>query len=131
MDTFFVLRLQMFIQLQLQNLAILKLELELLAVEVRVVLVDNPVVIGADDNDIRRIVVLRTSEVINMMSFNNAVAILVANLLAADLVAIVARNAGTGTCFTLSVLLIVLLYFNQITKILKIFPVTRLRQFIK
>jgi len=41
------------IQLQLQSLAILKLELELLAVEVWVVLVDNAMVIGADDNDIR------------------------------------------------------------------------------
>ena len=62
MDTFFVLRLQMFIQLQPQNLAILKLELELLAVEVWVVLVDNAMVIGTDDNDVRGVVVLRTSD---------------------------------------------------------------------
>ena len=43
----------MLIQLQLQNLAILKLELELLAIEPWIVLVDNPVVIGTDDNDVR------------------------------------------------------------------------------
>jgi hypothetical protein len=56
----------MLIQLQPQHLAILELELELPAVEPRIVLVDNPVVIGADDNDIRRIVVLRTGEIGNM-----------------------------------------------------------------
>ena len=52
----------MLIQLQLQNLAILKLELELLAIEPWIVLVDNPVVIGTDDNDVRGVVVLRTSD---------------------------------------------------------------------
>jgi len=41
MDTFFVLRLQMFIQLQPQHLTIIKFELELLAVEVWIVLVDD------------------------------------------------------------------------------------------
>lgn len=40
----------MLIQLQLQNLAILKLELELLAVKVWVVFVDNAMVIETDDN---------------------------------------------------------------------------------
>jgi len=55
------------IQLQLQSLAILKLELELLAVEVWVVLVDNAMVIGADDNDIRRVVVLRTGEIVDVV----------------------------------------------------------------
>ena len=36
-----------------------------LAVEVRVVLMDDPVIVWADDNDIRRIVVLRTGEIEN------------------------------------------------------------------
>lgn len=62
MDTFFVLRLQMFIQLQPKDLAILELKLELLAVEVWVVLMDNAMVIRTDDNDIRRIVVLRMGD---------------------------------------------------------------------
>ena len=79
----------MIIQLQSQHLSIFKLELELLAVEVRIVLVDDTVVIGADDNDVRGVVVLRTGEVVDVVGLDNAVAILVANLLAADLVAIV------------------------------------------
>ena len=79
----------MLIQLQPQHLAILEFELELLAIEPRIVLVDNPVVIGADDNDVRRVVVLRTGEVVDVVGLDNAVAILVANLLAADFVAIV------------------------------------------
>ena len=53
----------MLIQFQPQHLAILELELELLAIEPRIVLVDNPVVVGTADNDIRRVVVLRTGEV--------------------------------------------------------------------
>jgi len=40
----------MFIQLQPQHLAILELELELPAVEPRIVLMDNPVVVRTDDN---------------------------------------------------------------------------------
>lgn len=52
----------MLIQLQPKDLTIIKFELELPAVEVRVVLVDNAVVIGADDNDVRGLVVLRTSD---------------------------------------------------------------------
>ena len=44
-------------------------------------------VVGADDNDVRGVVVLRTCEVVNVVSLDNAVVI--ANLLAADLVAIV------------------------------------------
>ena len=79
----------MFIQLQPQYLTIWELELELLAVEVWIVLVDDTVVIGTDDNDVRGVVVLRTGEVVDMVGLDNAVAILVANLLAADLVAIV------------------------------------------
>ena len=68
----------MLIQLQPQHLAIFELELELPAVEPRIVLVDNPVVIGADDNDVRGVVVLRTSEVVDVVGLDNAVAILVA-----------------------------------------------------
>ena len=62
MDTFFVLRLQMFIQLQPQHLTIIKFELELLAIEPWIVLVDNAMVIGTDDNDVRGLVVLQTSD---------------------------------------------------------------------
>ena len=64
MDTFFVLRLQMHIQLKPQHLTILEFELELPAIEPWIVLVDNPVVIGTDDNDVRGVVVLRTGEVV-------------------------------------------------------------------
>ena len=47
----------MFIQLQPQYLTIWELELELLAVEVWIVLVDDTVVIGTDDNDVRGVVI--------------------------------------------------------------------------
>ena len=47
MDTFFVLRLQMFIQLKPQHLAIFELELEHLAIEPRIVLEDDAVVVLA------------------------------------------------------------------------------------
>ena len=57
----------MLIQLQPQHLAILELELELLAIEPWIVLVDNPVVIGTDDNDIRGVVVMRLCEVVNVV----------------------------------------------------------------
>ena len=57
----------MFIQFQPQNFTILELELELFAIEPRIVLVDNPVVIGTDDNDIRGVVVLRLCEVVNVV----------------------------------------------------------------
>ena len=67
--------------IQLQHLTILELELKHFAIEPRIVLVDNPVVIGAGDNDVRGIVVLRTGEVVDVVGLNNAVAILVANLL--------------------------------------------------
>ena len=46
-------------------------------------------VIGTDDNDVRGVVILRTGEVVDVVGLDNAVAILVTNLLAADLVAIV------------------------------------------
>ena len=46
---------------------IFKLELELPAIEPRIVLVDNPVVIGTDDNDVRGVVVLRTGEVVDVV----------------------------------------------------------------
>ena len=79
----------MLIKLQPQHLAIFKLELELFAIKPRIVLVDNPVVVRTDDNDVRGVVVLRTGEVVDVVSLDNAVAILVANFLAANLVAIV------------------------------------------
>ena len=66
----------MFIQLQPQHLTILELELELSAIEPRIVLVDDTVVIGADDNDVRGVIVLRTGEVVDVVSLDNAVAIL-------------------------------------------------------
>ena len=50
---------------------------------------DNAMVIGTNDNDVRGVVVLQTGEVVDVVGLDNAVAILVANLLAADLVAIV------------------------------------------
>ena len=57
----------MFIQLQPQHLTILELELELSAIEPRIVLVDDTVVIGADDNDVRGVIVLRTGEVVDVV----------------------------------------------------------------
>ena len=48
----------MFIQLQPQYFTIWELELELLAIEPRIILVDNAVVVGTDDNDVRGVVVL-------------------------------------------------------------------------
>ena len=77
----------MLIQFQFQYLSIIKLKLELSAIEARVVLVDDAVVIRTYDNDIGRVVVLRTSEIVNMMCLNNAVAIFVANSLATYLIA--------------------------------------------
>ena len=79
----------MLIQFQFQYLSIIKLKLELSAIEARVVLMDDAVVIRTYDNDIGRVVVLRTSEIVNMMCFNNAVAIFVAYSLATYLIAIV------------------------------------------
>ena len=57
----------MLIQLQPQHLAIFELELELPAIEPWIVLVDNPMVVGTDDNDVRGVVVLRTSEVVDVV----------------------------------------------------------------
>ena len=57
----------MLIQLQTQHLAIFELELEFLAIEPRIVLMDNPMVIWADDNDIRGVIVLRTGEVVDVV----------------------------------------------------------------
>lgn len=79
----------MLVQFQFQYLSIIKLKLELSAIEARIVLVDDAVVIRTYDNDIGRVVVLRTSEIVNMMCLNNAVAIFVANSLATYLIAIV------------------------------------------
>ena len=79
----------MLIQLQPQHLAIIELKLEFFAIEPWIVLVDDAMVVRTDDNDVRGVVVLRTGEVVNVVGFDNAVAIRVANLLAANLVAIV------------------------------------------
>ena len=57
----------MLMQLQPQYLAIFELELGLLAIEPRIVLVDNTMVVRADDNDVRGVVVLRTGEVVDVM----------------------------------------------------------------
>ena len=46
----------MFIQLQPQHLAIGELKLEFLAVESRVILMDDAMVIRTDDNDVRGVV---------------------------------------------------------------------------
>ena len=78
----------MLIQLQSQYLTILELELKLFTVEVWIVLVDDAVVIRTDDNDVRRVVVLRASKVVNMVSFHHAIALRLAKLLATNLVAI-------------------------------------------
>ena len=51
----------MFIQLQPQYLTIWELELELLAVEVRIVLVDDAMVVRTDDNDVRGVVIQQRS----------------------------------------------------------------------
>ena len=56
--------LQMLIQLQSKYLAIFELELELPAIEPWIVLVDDAMVVGADDNDVRGVVVLRTCEIV-------------------------------------------------------------------
>ncbi len=61
------LHLQVFIQLKPQHLAIFELELEFLAIKPRIILVDDPVVVRADDNDVRGVVVLRTSEVVDVV----------------------------------------------------------------
>ena len=57
----------MLIQLQPQHLTIWELELELFAIEHRIILVDNAMVVGTDDNDIRGVIVLRTGEVVNVV----------------------------------------------------------------
>ena len=57
----------MFIQLQPQYLTIWELELELFAIEHRIILVDNAMVVGTDDNDVRGVVVLRTGEVVDVV----------------------------------------------------------------
>ena len=57
----------MLIQLQPQHLTIWELELELFAIEHRIILVDNAMVIGTDDNDVRGVIVLRTGEVVDVV----------------------------------------------------------------
>ena len=82
----------MLIQLLSQHLSIIELELELFAIEPRIVFVNNPMVVGVYNNDVRGVIVLRTGEVVDVVSLDNAVAILVANLLATDFVVIVVET---------------------------------------
>lgn len=79
----------MFIQFQRQDLTIFELKPILLAIEDGIVLVDDAMIIRTDDNDIRRVVILRTGKVIDVMSLNYAIAIFIANLLTTNLVSIV------------------------------------------
>ena len=79
----------MLIQFQLQHLTICKLKLELLAIECRIVLVNDAVVVRTDDNDVCGVVVLRMGKVVDVMSLDNAVAILIPNFLTTNLVTIV------------------------------------------
>ena len=51
----------MFIQLQPQYFTIWELELELFAIEHRIILVDDAMVIGTDDNDVRGVVIQQRS----------------------------------------------------------------------
>lgn len=76
-------------QLQPQHLAIWELKLELPTIESRIVLMDNPMIVRTDDNDIRGIVVLRCGEVINVVGLHHAVAIFATYALAAYLIAVV------------------------------------------
>ena len=78
----------MLIQLQPQHLSIRELELELVANEVRVVPVDDAVVVGAEDYDIGGVVIQGAGEVVDVVSLDHAVAVTLAYLLAADLVAV-------------------------------------------
>ena len=50
----------------LQHLSILELEQKLPAIEPRIVHMDYPMVVRADDNDVRRVVVLRVDKSINV-----------------------------------------------------------------
>jgi len=53
--------------------------------------VDNTMVVRTDDNDIGRVIVLRTGKIVYMMCLNNAVAIFIADFLTTYLVAIVIK----------------------------------------
>ena len=57
----------MFIQLQPQYLTIWELELKLFTIEHRIILVDNAMVIGTNDNDVRGVVVLRMGEIVDVV----------------------------------------------------------------
>ena len=57
----------MLIQLKPQHLAIFELELEFLAIKPQIIRVDNAVVVRADDNDVRGVVVLRTGEIVDVV----------------------------------------------------------------
>ena len=57
----------MLIQLQPKDFAIFKFELELSAIEPRIILVDDAMGVRADDNDIRGVVVLRMGEIVDVV----------------------------------------------------------------
>ena len=54
-----------------------------------VILVNETMIVGADDDNVCRIIVLRFCEVVNMMCLDYAAAIFVANLLSTNLVAVI------------------------------------------
>ena len=81
----------MFIQLQPQYLTIWELELELFAIEHRIILVDNTMVIGTDDNEVRGVVVLRTGEVVNVVGFHYQGVVFITHLFACHLATVVVK----------------------------------------
>ena len=105
----------MFIQLQPQYLSILKLKLEFLAIEHRIVLVDDTMVVGTDDNNVRRIIVLRTGEVVDVMGLDNTITILVTYPLTANLVAIIVKTLQSqdDAAVYLTILYQSVLFFNR------------------
>ena len=105
----------MFIQLQPQYLSILKLKLEFLAIEHRIVLVDDTMVVGTDDNNVRRIIVLRTGEVVDVMGLDNTITILVTYPLTANLVAIIVKTLQSqdDAAVYLTILYQSFLFFNR------------------
>ena len=57
----------MFKQFQLQYFTILKFKLIFLAIELGIVLVDDAMIVWTDDNDVRRVVVLRMGEIVDVV----------------------------------------------------------------
>lgn len=78
----------MVIQFQLKNLAVGELELEILAIEHRIVLMDDAVKVGTDDYNVSGVVVLRTGKIVDMVGLDYAIAVFAANFLTTNLVTI-------------------------------------------